>query len=139
MSTVQIHHTKWAIVLITRIAPSVKEEEITNYVAHLGARSTLRSGSMSERLGCPIRPTGGSAVRRPDGFVRKAIEKKAKVDGTSHLWNLSRIIQCLRFCEMQWGFVNAHVESRIRDHKQVVCPSFLLSDIFALVVCCFCR
>lgn len=75
---------------------------------------------MSERLGCPIRPGGGSAVRRPDGFTRKAAEKKAKTDSTSHLWNLCRILQCLRFCEMQWGFVNAHVEKRIHDYKQMV-------------------
>lgn len=67
---------------------------------------------------CEAQTLRESTLRRPKGQGRLGDRAKTKED--VHFWYLCRAMRCLRYFEMQWGFVNAQVESSIQEYKQKV-------------------
>ncbi|GMH43655.1 hypothetical protein BSKO_11577 [Bryopsis sp. KO-2023] len=80
-----------------------------------------RSGSLSERLGCSIRPSPAlpAGVFATPYAPRKLSEAdKAKAAAETHLWYLKRSMRSMRYFELQWEFVCAEMEASIANHKE---------------------
>lgn len=74
----------------------------------------MRSGSLSEKLGYPIRPCKalplGGVIARP--YVTP------RTDSDGQLWHLKRAMGSLRCFELQWGLVRAELEKAVAAHKK---------------------